>query len=80
MSDEDSVAPMFTPFTLRDMTVVNRVVMSPMCMYSADDGTTNDFHLVHLGSRAMGGSGLVFTEMTNVADVDCQSAAEMLLP
>ena len=66
MSDEDSVAPMFTPFTLRGMTVVNRVVMSPMCMYSADDGTTNDFHLVHLGSRAMGGSGLVFTEMTNV--------------
>ena len=66
MSEEDSVAPMFTPFTLRGMTVVNRVVMSPMCMYSADDGTTNDFHLVHLGSRDMGGSGLVFTEMTNV--------------
>ena len=57
---------MFTPFSLRGMTVINRVVMSPMCMYSADDGTVNDFHLVHLGSRAMGGAGLVFTEMTNV--------------
>ncbi len=57
---------MFTPFSLRGMTVINRVVMSPMGMYSADDGTVNDFHLVHLGSRAMGGAGLVFTEMTNV--------------
>jgi anthraniloyl-CoA monooxygenase len=57
---------MFTPFSLRGLTVMNRVVMSPMCMYSADDGTVNDFHLVHLGSRAMGGAGLVFTEMTNV--------------
>ncbi len=66
MSNESTVAPMFTPFSLRGMTVTNRVVMSPMCMYSADDGTANDFHLVHLGSRAMGGAGLVFTEMTNV--------------
>ncbi len=66
MSDSSSVAPMFTPFTLRGMTVINRVVMSPMCMYSADDGTVNDFHLVHLGSRAMGGAGLVFTEMSDV--------------
>ncbi len=58
--------PMFTPFSLRDMKVANRVVVSPMCMYSADDGTVNDFHLVHLGSRAQGGAGLVFTEMTDV--------------
>ncbi|RMF11415.1 MAG: bifunctional salicylyl-CoA 5-hydroxylase/oxidoreductase, partial [Alphaproteobacteria bacterium] len=58
--------PMFTPFRLRDMKVNNRVVVSPMCMYSAEDGTPNDFHLVHLGSRAQGGAGLVFTEMTNV--------------
>ena len=58
--------PMLTPFTLRGMTLINRVVMSPMCMYSADDGAANDFHLVHLGSRAMGGAGLVFTEMTDV--------------
>lgn len=59
--------PMFTPFTLRGMTVRNRVVMSPMCMYTADDGTVNDFHLVHLGSRAMGGAGLVIAEMTDVS-------------
>ncbi len=49
--------PMFTPFTLRGMTVENRVVVSPMDMYSAEDGMPNDFHLVHLGARAMGGAG-----------------------
>jgi anthraniloyl-CoA monooxygenase len=59
--------PMFTPFKLRGMTVANRVVVSPMCMYSAEDGTPNDFHLVHLGARAMGGAGLLFTEMTDVS-------------
>ena len=59
--------PMFTPFTLRGMTVENRVVVSPMDMYSAEDGTPNDFHLVHLGARAMGGAGLVVTEMTCVS-------------
>jgi anthraniloyl-CoA monooxygenase len=64
---ERAVAPMFTPFKLRDLTVPNRVVVSPMCMYSAEDGTPNDFHLVHLGARAQGGAGLVFSEMTNVA-------------
>ena len=61
--------PMFTPFTLRDLTLSNRVVVSPMCMYSADDldGTPTDFHVVHLGSRAVGGAGLVFTEMTQIS-------------
>lgn len=59
--------PMFTPFSLREMTVVNRVVVSPMCQYSCDDGTPNDWHLVHLGTRAIGGAGLVFTEMTDVS-------------
>ncbi|MFQ5972973.1 MAG: bifunctional salicylyl-CoA 5-hydroxylase/oxidoreductase [Alphaproteobacteria bacterium] len=59
--------PMFTPFRLRDMTLKNRVVVSPMCQYSAEDGTINDWHLVHLGSRAMGGAGLVITEMTDVS-------------
>jgi anthraniloyl-CoA monooxygenase len=59
--------PMFTPFTLRGMTVENRVVVSPMDMYSAEDGTPNDFHLVHLGARALGGAGLVVTEMTCVS-------------
>ncbi|HEX7601761.1 MAG TPA: bifunctional salicylyl-CoA 5-hydroxylase/oxidoreductase, partial [Polyangiaceae bacterium] len=59
--------PMFTPFTLGKLELANRVVVSPMCMYSATDGTPNDFHLVHLGARAMGGAGLVFTEMTDVS-------------
>ena len=58
---------MFTPFTLRGMTVMNRVVVSPMDMYSAVDGTPNDFHLVHLGAHALGGAGLVFTEMACVS-------------
>ncbi len=61
-----AVPPMFTPFTLRGLTLPNRVVLSPMCMYSAVDGTVGDFQLVHLGSRAQGGAGLVMTEMTNV--------------
>jgi anthraniloyl-CoA monooxygenase len=59
--------PMFTPFRLRDMVVPNRIVVSPMCQYSAEDGTIDDWHLVHLGSRAMGGAGLVITEMTDVS-------------
>ena len=59
--------PMFTPLALRGLTLPNRVVVSPMCMYSAEDGTVNDFHLVHLGARALGGAGLVFTEMTDVS-------------
>lgn len=59
--------PMFAPLRLRGLTVPNRVVVSPMCMYSAEDGTVGDFHLVHLGARAMGGAGLVFTEMTDVS-------------
>jgi len=58
--------PMFTPFALRDLTFVNRVVVSPMCQYSADDGTPDEWHLVHLGSRAVGGAGLVIAEMTDV--------------
>jgi anthraniloyl-CoA monooxygenase len=58
--------PMFAPITLRGLTIPNRVVVSPMCMYSAKDGTVNDWHLVHLGSRAVGGAGLVISEMTDV--------------
>ncbi|HMA49229.1 MAG TPA: bifunctional salicylyl-CoA 5-hydroxylase/oxidoreductase, partial [Magnetospirillaceae bacterium] len=61
------VPPMFTPFTLRGTTLINRIVVSPMAMYSAKDGVADDFHLVHLGSRAMGGAALVFGEMTCVA-------------
>ena len=59
--------PMFAPFTMRDMTVANRIVVSPMDMYSAVDGTPNDFHFVHYGERALGGAGLIFTEMTCVS-------------
>ena len=59
--------PMFTPFRLRDLILVNRVVVSPMCQYSAEDGTPGDWHLAHLGSRAVGGAGLVMTEMTDVS-------------
>ncbi|NUP10771.1 MAG: bifunctional salicylyl-CoA 5-hydroxylase/oxidoreductase [Polyangiaceae bacterium] len=59
--------PMFVPFRMRDLVLENRVAVSSMCMYSAEDGTVDDFHLVHLGSRAMGGAGLVMAEMTDVS-------------
>ncbi len=59
--------PMFTPFMLRDLVLPNRVVVSPMCMYSAVDGLVNDFHFAHLGARAAGGAGLVMAEMTDVS-------------
>ncbi|WFR94438.1 bifunctional salicylyl-CoA 5-hydroxylase/oxidoreductase [Rhizobium tumorigenes] len=59
--------PMFTPFTLRNVTLPNRLVVSPMAMYSANDGLINDFHMVHLGARALGGAGLIFAEMTCVS-------------
>jgi anthraniloyl-CoA monooxygenase len=59
--------PMFAPFSLRDLTLANRVIVSPMDMYSADGGTPSDFHLVHLGSRALGGAGLVMSEMMCVS-------------
>ena len=62
--NERGLPPIFTPFTVRGTTLPNRIVMSPMAMYSAKDGLINDFHLVHIGSRAMGGTGLVFAEMT----------------
>ena len=59
--------PMFAPLKLREMEVANRITVSPMAMYSAVDGVPNDFHFVHLGERALGGAGLVFTEMTCVS-------------
>jgi anthraniloyl-CoA monooxygenase len=61
------LAPMFQPFRLRSLTLENRVVVSPMCQYSAQDGLPDDWHLVHYGSRAIGGAGLMFTEMTDVS-------------
>jgi anthraniloyl-CoA monooxygenase len=60
--------PMFTPFRLRGLTLRNRVVVSPMDMYSARDGVPGDFHLVHLGARALGGAALVMTEMVCVSE------------
>ena len=61
------LAPMFQPFRLRNMAIENRVVVSPMCQYSAQDGIPGEWHLVHYGSRAIGGAGLMFTEMTDVS-------------
>ncbi|MGW0415731.1 bifunctional salicylyl-CoA 5-hydroxylase/oxidoreductase, partial [Streptomyces collinus] len=60
--------PMFTPFRLHGLTLRNRVVVSPMDLYSAVDGVPGDFHLVHLGARALGGAGLVMTEMVCVSE------------
>ena len=66
-SVNEPAPPMFAPFRLRALELVNRVVVSPMAMYSAQDGMPNDFHLVHYGARAQGGAGLVYTEMTCVS-------------
>jgi anthraniloyl-CoA monooxygenase len=66
--------PMFLPFRLRDMQLVNRVVVSPMAQYRAVDGVPGDWHLVHYGARATGGAGLLFTEMT------CTSAHARISP
>ena len=64
---QPSVPPMFTPYAVRDVVLKNRVVVSPMAQYSAVDGLPGDYHLVHLGARAVGGAALVFTEMTCVS-------------
>ena len=80
MRDPDFVAalgdapPMFAPLRLRSLELANRVVVSPMDMYSSVDGTPGDFHLVHLGARAIGGAGLVMTEMI------CTSADGRITP
>jgi anthraniloyl-CoA monooxygenase len=65
-SEGKAPPPIFTPFRARECELANRIVVSPMCQYSAVDGMPNDWHLVHLGSRAVGGAGLVITEMTDV--------------
>jgi 2,4-dienoyl-CoA reductase-like NADH-dependent reductase (Old Yellow Enzyme family) len=61
------MSKLFSPLTIKNTTFKNRIVMSPMCQYSATDGFSNDWHLVHLGSRAAGGSGLIITEATAVS-------------
>jgi len=67
VNTDKPVVPLFQPFRLREMEIANRAVVSPMCMYSAKEGVPTDFHLVHYGSRAIGGAGLIFTEMTCVS-------------
>jgi len=66
--------PMFLPFRLRDMQLANRIVVSPMAQYSATDGIPGEWHLVHYGQRALGGAGLLYTEMT------CVSATGRITP
>jgi anthraniloyl-CoA monooxygenase len=66
-ADQAAPPPMFTPYTVRGLTLKNRVIVSPMAQYSAVDGVAGDYHLVHLGARAMGGAALVFAEMTCVS-------------
>ena len=58
---------LFSPFTIHNTTFKNRIVVSPMCQYSSVDGFANDWHLVHLGTRAVGGAGLVITEAAAVS-------------
>ncbi|AOG07251.1 bifunctional salicylyl-CoA 5-hydroxylase/oxidoreductase [Bosea sp. RAC05] len=65
--DGSAVPPAFQPLKLRDLTLENRLVLAPMCQYSAEEGVPGDWHLMHYGSRAIGGPGLIFTEMTCVA-------------
>ena len=71
---QQPIPPMFTPFTLRGVTLKNRVVVSPMAQYSCVDGLPGDYHLVHLGARALGGAGMVVAEMT------CTSADARITP
>ncbi|MEM1103863.1 MAG: bifunctional salicylyl-CoA 5-hydroxylase/oxidoreductase [Pseudomonadota bacterium] len=66
-TDNAPPPPMFAPMKLRDMELTNRIVVSPMSMYSAKDGLVDDFHLVHYGARAQGGAGLLYSEMTDVS-------------
>src|SRR5664279_5846742 len=68
MNENSTSAPhLFQPLTVRSVTLRNRIGVSPMCQYSATDGVANDWHDVHLGSRAVGGAGLVIVEATGVA-------------
>ncbi|MBY0238347.1 MAG: bifunctional salicylyl-CoA 5-hydroxylase/oxidoreductase [Burkholderiaceae bacterium] len=66
-ADAPPAPPMFTPYKVRELVLKNRIVVSPMAQYSAVDGMVGDYHLVHLGARAMGGAALVMAEMTCVS-------------
>jgi 2,4-dienoyl-CoA reductase-like NADH-dependent reductase (Old Yellow Enzyme family) len=66
MSEANNPAHLFAPLTVKSVTLRNRIGVSPMCQYSSEDGFLNDWHLVHLGSRAVGGAGLIIVEATGV--------------
>jgi 2,4-dienoyl-CoA reductase-like NADH-dependent reductase (Old Yellow Enzyme family) len=66
-SDSENVPHLFQPFTIKSITFRNRIGVSPMCEYSSEDGVATDWHLVHLGARAVGGAGLVMAEATSVS-------------
>src|SRR5258707_12867663 len=72
-----SPSHLFRPLTLRGLTLKNRIVVSPMCQYSSTDGFAEDWHLVHLGSRAVGGAGLVVTEAAAVSTEGRISATDV---
>ena len=61
------MSALFSPFTLRTLTLKNRIIVSPMCQYSSENGMPTDWHLVHLGSRAVGGAAMVCVEATAVS-------------
>ncbi|MBK8882724.1 MAG: NADPH dehydrogenase NamA [Bacteroidales bacterium] len=71
------MSKLFSPLTIKNITLKNRIVMSPMCQYSATDGFSNDWHMVHLGSRAAGGTGLIITEATAVSPEGRISPADL---
>jgi 2,4-dienoyl-CoA reductase-like NADH-dependent reductase (Old Yellow Enzyme family) len=71
------MSQLFTPFWIRDISFNNRIVVSPMCQYSSRDGMADDWHLVHLGSRAVGGAGLIFTEAAAVSPEGRISPADL---
>jgi 2,4-dienoyl-CoA reductase-like NADH-dependent reductase (Old Yellow Enzyme family) len=61
------MADLFSPLTIKSVTLRNRIGVSPMCMFTAENGYANDWHLMHYGARAAGGAGLIITEATGVA-------------
>ena len=71
------MATLFTPLKIKNIELKNRIVVSPMCQYSSEDGFANDWHLVHLGSRAVGGAALVFTEATAISPEGRISAKDL---
>ncbi|MEI6737904.1 MAG: oxidoreductase, partial [Pseudomonadota bacterium] len=66
MTIPPQASPLFSPLTLRQLTFKNRIFVSPMCQYTCVDGVPNDWHLVHLGARAVGGAALVMTEAASI--------------